>query len=104
MRLSSSVPTVLTASIAQQTPKANNALPSKVLGTTGGGTVMVDPGDESGKQSLNAFFQYELEIPLALENAQLGTRAYVRFDHGTETISQQLVRRTRQLFLKHFNA
>ncbi len=104
VRLSSAVPTILSASIAQQTPNANNALPSKVLGTTGGGTVMVEPGDKSGKQSLNAFFQYELEIPLALKNAQLGTRAYVRFDHGTETISQQLVRRTRQLFLKHFNA
>ncbi|MEM8500433.1 MAG: biotin/lipoyl-binding protein [Pseudomonadota bacterium] len=104
VRLSSSIPTIITANIAQQTPKANNVLPSKVLGTTGGGTVMVDPGDETGKQSLDAFFQYELEIPLAVENTQLGTRAYVRFDHGTETISQQLVRRTRQLFLKHFNA
>ncbi len=104
VRLSSAVPSVLTASIAQQTPQANKALPSKVLGTQGGGRIMVEPGDTSGKQSLDAFFQYELEIPLALENAQLGTRAYVRFDHGSETLSEQLARRTRQLFLKHFDA
>lgn len=104
VRLASQPDAVIHGQLAHTTPQASNVLPSPVLGTTGGGVIAVDPNDKHGTKSLNALFQYELNIPLAVHDALLGSRAYVRFDHGSETVSEQLVRRTRQLFLKHFDA
>ena len=103
VRLSSAPNNVLQGRLAHITPQAGNALPSKVLGTAGGGAVALEQNDGSGLQSLDSLFQYELDIPLALHSAQLGTRAFVRFEHGSESLSEQIVRRTRQLFLKHFD-
>lgn len=103
VRLSSDPSAVMDATIAQHTPQAHDRLPSRVLSTAGGGQIAVDPTDQAGLRSLEKLFQYELELGLPLTQAQLGTRAYVRFEHGNETPSQQIIRRTRQLFLKHFD-
>ena len=37
------------------------------------------------------------------ENIALGTRAYVRIDHGGEALASQWYRRIRQAFLRQFN-
>jgi putative peptide zinc metalloprotease protein len=73
-----------------------------VLGSRGGGPVAVDPADAEGTRTLDRVFQVELGLPVA--TARLGSRAYVRFDHGTEPLGAQWYRRLRQLLLSRFNA
>ncbi len=104
VRLDGDIGNALNARLMQQTPQANNKLPSKVLSTAGGGKIAVSADDERGLTALDTLFQYELEIPLQLADVKPGMRAYVRFEHGQETLSKQMSRRVRQLFLKHFDA
>ena len=46
-------------------------------------------------------FEMELALPIAVQ--RLGSRVYVRFDHGNEPLGRQWYRRVRQLFLRKFN-
>jgi putative peptide zinc metalloprotease protein len=90
------------ATVAQDMPAASNLLPSAALGDLGGGPYATDPKDEQGRRSLEPVFLVDLGVTgLPLERA--GGRAWVRFDHGTEPLAVQVVRRATQLFLKHFD-
>jgi len=77
-------------------------LPSAALGNLGGGPYATDPKDEQGRRSLEPVFLVDLGvIGVPLERA--GGRAWVRFDHGSEPLAVQAMRRATQLFLKHFD-
>ncbi|MEX0957996.1 MAG: PqqD family peptide modification chaperone [Burkholderiales bacterium] len=97
-RLDDAVP----ARIRREVPGASQRLPSLALAQSGGGRVALDPR-EGGKepQALQAHFEFELEIPL-VRPAGFGGRVYVRFEHGDETIADQIYRGVRQLFLERF--
>lgn len=103
VRLASNLQEVLPARVIRSTPQASTQLPSKVLSTSGGGLIATDPGDKSGLKSLETLFHFELELPLAINEAKLGTRVYVRFSHHKESLASQTYRRVRQLFLRQFN-
>ena len=94
---------IYNASILRQVPQASARLPSKVLSTEGGGKIIVKPDDATGLQSIDALFQYELALPQKMKDVHIGSRIYVRFDHGSETLATQSYRRIRQLFLRQFN-
>ncbi len=102
VRLSEQVDKPLRASVTRFVPAAMSRLPSRVLGTQGGGSVPVDPKDAEGLRTLDQVFHLELEIPQSV--SRVGGRAYVRFDHGAEPLAQQAYRRVRQLFLRRFDA
>nr|VFJ59182.1 MAG: putative peptide zinc metalloprotease protein [Candidatus Kentron sp. DK] len=92
----------LSGTILRETPSAIDQLPTPVLATTGGGRIPVDPRHPSGLKTLEKVFQLDISVPDLREIQRIGNRVYVRFDHGSEPIAQQLYRGIRQLFLRRF--
>jgi len=91
------------AKIAREIPGAVERLPSTALGVAGGGSIAVDPEDRSGSKAFERYFQFDLDIDETLENFFIGSRVYVKFDHGYKPLAFQWFRGVRQLFLKRFN-
>jgi putative peptide zinc metalloprotease protein len=90
------------AALSQDTPAASSTLPSAALGDRGGGPYPTDPSDTKGLHSLDPVFLVDLSLT-DTSVVRAGARAWVRFDHGSEPLAQQLLRRATQLFLKHFD-
>ncbi|MGI9288638.1 MAG: site-2 protease family protein [Pseudomonadales bacterium] len=103
VRLASAMSEVLAARVVRDMPQASYRLPSKVLSTEGGGSFVTDAQDEQGVTTREKLFQYELQLPLPMSAAHIGTRVHVLFDHGAEPLAQQWYRRVRQLFLRQLN-
>jgi putative peptide zinc metalloprotease protein len=83
--------------ILREVPRASDRLPSAVLTQAGGGEAALDPRSGEPK-ALQTYFEFEVELPP--ERAfRLGGRAYVRFEHGAESVAAQVWRWLRQLFL-----
>jgi putative peptide zinc metalloprotease protein len=53
--------------------------------------------------TLEKFFLVDVEFTPLDPNILIGTRTYVRFDHGGKTLAKQWYRSLRQLFLRQFN-
>lgn len=101
VRLTQDLGREIPARIIQQVPGAMQILPSPALGPLGGGPFATRPQDETGLETAETIFIVELALDIAL--AQLGQRAYVRFEHASEPIGKQWLRKFRQLFLRKFN-
>lgn len=95
---------VLNGNLRRSVPQAKNQLPSKVLSVAGGGRFVPDPEAASDLVTRERLFEYEIELPLPIDQAMIGSRVHVRFDHGRETLWTQLSRRARQLLLSRLNA
>ncbi len=91
------------AHVIREVPGGQDRLPSKALSLAGGGISATDPRDPEGLRTLERVFQMDLEVPASIGDVQLGTRVYVRFQHGSEPLAQQWGRRLRQLFLARFD-
>ena len=89
----------MTAQLLRETPAATSKLPSAALGDRGGGPLQTDPADETGLQVLEPVILVELALP-ASSLQRVGSRAWVRFDHGAEPLADRWTRRLRQVFLK----
>jgi putative peptide zinc metalloprotease protein len=89
------------AHIRSDTPAAVRQLPSLALTAQGGGPFATDPDDKSGLQAVEPVFLFDVAVDSGpLE--RVGSRAWVRFDHGSEPLALQLYRRALQVFLRHF--
>jgi putative peptide zinc metalloprotease protein len=91
------------ASIRRIVPGGSTKLPTPALGSAGGGDIAVNPQDNEGVTTLQQIFQLELELPQEIRSDFLGSRVYVRFDHGFEPAGFQVFRALSRLFLRHFN-
>ena len=100
VRLAHDLGTVCPASIARQVPAATDKLPTRALGTAGGGAFAVDPMDPEGLRTLEPVFQFDLALPDDAPLHAVGARVYVRFDHGAEPVGQRAYRALRRLFLR----
>jgi putative peptide zinc metalloprotease protein len=103
MRFESDLRHEAPAEIEQETPAAQRSLPSAALGLRGGGEIMADPTDPSGRAALEKAFLIDvapLEAPTLMP---IGGRAYVRFEHRPEPLLNRLLRRFRQVFLKYLD-
>jgi putative peptide zinc metalloprotease protein len=90
----------LPAEIIREMPAGRDDLPSKALGSAGGGALAIDPGDPHGTKTLQRVFQVDIVLPgNAAAAAAFGSRAYVRFDYDWEPAGRQILRRLRQLLL-----
>jgi len=89
----------LPARLVREVPGGRDELPSKALGTEGGGTFATDPRDVNGTRTLARVFQIDLELPPEAPTTAFGSRAHVRFEHQWEPLGEQLWRRLRQLLL-----
>jgi putative peptide zinc metalloprotease protein len=102
VRFANAVPESFPATIEREVPGGTDELPSPVLGTAGGGVIEVDPRHSGGTRTFQKVFDYELALPEDIVGTPVGTRAYVRFDHGTEPLAWQWYRQLRQVFLGRF--
>ena len=91
------------ARIVREVPGGVRRLPTPALGLAGGGEVPVNPGDNSGTQTLERVFEFEILLPPEAAAPFLGRRMKVRFDHGYEPVGFQLYRSLRQLFLRLYD-
>jgi putative peptide zinc metalloprotease protein len=98
-RLASRPADTIKASIAGDIPSATDQLPSRVLGTQGGGAIAVDARDTEGVRAIDRVFQFDIALPADTPQGYAGTRVYVRFSHGKEPLARQWYRALRQLFL-----
>jgi putative peptide zinc metalloprotease protein len=101
VRLAERIARPIPARILREVPAATNRLPSRALGTAGGGRFPVDPSDPEGTATLERVFQFDLELPAQV--VHIGGRVHVRFDHGREAVATQSYRLFRRLFLSRFN-
>jgi putative peptide zinc metalloprotease protein len=102
LRPATAVGKVYRAAINREVPAASDELPSKALGTGGGGKIAVDPSDKSGLRTIDSMFQVELELTDDFPSHYYGQRVYVRFEHGSEPLAWQWKRSIKQLFMRDF--
>lgn len=93
--------TLYTTTIDRVVPAASDYLPSKVLGTQGGGVIPVDPADPEGIRTFTKIFWLEIKLPLDVRDVRVGERVYAVLDHGYEPLAMQWYRMLRKLFLRH---
>jgi len=103
IRLAELPQTAFTSQIDRIVPSAGFYLPSRALGTNGGGVILVDPTDPEGVRVLENIFQLDLSLPPESRTANIGGRVYARFEHGTMPLAFQWYRSLRQLFLRRFD-
>jgi len=104
VRLTEQIDRPVAASLKRIVPAASDQLPSRALGSEGGGSIAVDPRDANGARAVLSVFQIELELPSFTGRVNAGGRAYVRFDHGRAPLASQWYDDIRRLFLSRFNA
>ena len=103
VRLADRIDKVFPAKISRQVPGASYQLPSAALGTQGGGRLDINPQETKGTRTLEPVFEFELALPIERMVSPIGTRVFVRIDHGSEALLTQWYRRIRQVFLRMFN-
>jgi putative peptide zinc metalloprotease protein len=99
VRLASQPGRTLEGHIRREVPSASEQLPSRVLGSQGGGAIAVDARDAEGVKALDRFFQFDIELPARERGGYVASRVFVRFNHGREPLGRQWYRALRQLFL-----
>ncbi len=87
------------ATLLREIPAGSSTLPSAALGALGGGQISVDTRDETGLTATEKVFQLDLALPAGTKVTGIGGRAYVRLDHGTESLWHQWMRSIQQLLL-----
>jgi len=103
LRLAERPGETIPASVERLVPQATERLPSKALGSEGGGRFAVDPMDTEGLKTIARLFQINLQIPARYRVLNVGGRVLVRFDHGWLPLGSQWYRQVRQLFLSRLN-
>ena len=103
VRLAERLAEVKPAVVRREVPEAENRLPSTVLGSVGGGAFAIDPTDAGGTRTFTKLFQFDVELVEPLDEIFVGSRAYVRFDHGTEPLAYRFYRDLRRMFLRRFH-
>lgn len=93
------------ARISREVPAAQFDLPSLALAVEGGGTVAVRSDSEGGgrPRALEGLFVFDVAPERAADHLLLGSRVFVRFDHGREPLIWRWARSIRQTFLSRFN-
>ncbi len=102
LRYASNLDVEIPATVVRAVPAAQFDLPSPALSTQGGGTVVLDTRTAQPK-ALEGVFVFDLEPMRGAGPMLLGSRVFVRFDHGSEPIGWRLLRAIRQVFLSTFN-
>lgn len=103
VRLAESLNRVIKAKVIRMTPSGSKLLPSLALSVEGGGKVMMKRGADGEISATEPMFQIDLSLPEGVEVSGFGERAYVRFDHGSEALASQWLRRGRQLLLSRLS-
>ncbi len=85
-----------------QLPSATTQLPSQALSVTGGGEILTLAEDKNGLTAQEPVFMVDVDIQDSDLVQRLGSRAWLRFEHGALPLASQWHLRWKQLFLQHF--
>lgn len=99
VRLAGDPGRTLQGSISQQVPAATFALPSQILGSSGGGRLPVDAKQADGTRAAQMVFLLDVALPDLQQGSRYGERAHIRFSHPPEPLAAQLGRSLKQLFI-----
>jgi len=102
VKLAEALSQTIAATVTRAVPAAQDRLPSRVLGSAGGGSIAVNPNDEEGLTPMQSVFQLDVTLSEEPSAWRIGQRAYVKFDHGNQPLAEQWMRLGRQLFLRRF--
>lgn len=104
LRYASNLDATIPATIVRAVPAAQFDLPSVALSTQGGGSVVLDTRSNQPR-ALEGIFVFDLAPFRGASGGPLllGSRVYVRFDHGAEPVGYRLLRALRQVFLSTFD-
>jgi putative peptide zinc metalloprotease protein len=94
--------TTLPGQFVRDIPAATRDLPSAALGDRAGGPYATDPADTEGMRSQEPIVLVDVTLP-ATTLERVGSRAWVRFDHGAMPLAARWYRQARQVLLQHFN-
>lgn len=89
------------AVIKSEVPAASKRLANPALSSLGGGPAAADPRNPDQPQTLENWFEFELELPRTVATV-LGEHVYARFEHASEPLALRAYRSVRQLFMKRF--
>ena len=89
------------ASVRREVPSASNRVLNLAMSSVGGGTAPLDPRETKEPKTLDAWFDFELDLPMT-PAIVLGEHVYVRFEHGNEPVAWRIYRSVRQLFMRQF--
>ncbi|MBW2270740.1 MAG: peptidase M50 [Deltaproteobacteria bacterium] len=103
VRLARRIADVQAARIERVVPAATRRLPSRALGTAGGGEWAVDSSDPEGLRTLVPVFELDLALPETSGPGAIGEAVYVRFDHGLEPLALRAYRGVRRLLLSRLS-
>jgi len=102
VRVEGTLHRILDAEVQREVPAATDRLPSRALGSRGGGQISVDSRDDDGTRALAQVFELDLALPGDALEYRPGTRVHVRFVHAAQPLAARWYRRLRQLFLSRF--
>ena len=100
--LAGDIKTSYKSKIIAQTPQATDCIPSQALAVDGGGVLLTQNSSNHEKKLLTPMFQLDLSLPKTLKIDKIGTRVYIRLNHGNLTLYEQFSLYFNQLFLRHF--
>jgi putative peptide zinc metalloprotease protein len=103
VRLARDIADVQPARILRIYPAATQKLPSRALGTAGGGTWAINTSDPDGLSTLAPVVELDLALPAIWESGAIGEAVYVRFDHGLEPLALRAYRGLRRLLLSRLS-
>jgi len=89
------------ARLAREVPAASTRVSNMALSSVGGGPAALDPRQGREPQTLDPWFEFELDLPRT-PALTLGEHVYVRFEHGDEPLAGRIYRTVRQLFMRQF--
>lgn len=91
------------ARMLREVPSAGKELPSPALGQSGGGEIVLEPGDRGGVKTVQSLFEFELELPKEAPGRYLGSRVLARFEHVPTPVGIRGWHYVRRLFLSQFH-
>ncbi len=100
VRIASDPWQVYQGELNRSVPQAGFRLPSPALSTAGGGRFVTQADDPLALASGERVFEFEISLPAVPADTRIGTRVYVRFDHGAEPLASQWYRDLQQLLLR----
>jgi len=94
---------VVKATLDHIEPTAKQHVSSPVLSVEGGGKIALDPAEKQSGKTLNNYFELALSLSDDISIPYIGSRLYIKFDHGSQALIHRLKRSLRQLLMDHFN-
>lgn len=102
IRVFSDPETIFKGEIISANPQSTFRLPSKVLGTNGGGKILLNPEDKAQITTLEEMFQLDIELETSPKHSFPESRVFIKFHLGYQPLLLRWIRSARQLFLNEF--